>query len=107
MWLMITHEAAPQMSVDTVCDAATVGDRPYDERLSARRIAGRKNEIDVGVAARVRCDVAACVERELEIGDEPFAFGTDESHREQYQVARDFEWIADRFEFTCFHDNAR
>src|SRR5687768_6255592 len=63
-------------------DPSAVGDRPDDERLTTRGIAGGEDLRDVGRTARRGDDVAAAVERQAEIGDQAFLLRADEAHRE-------------------------
>src|SRR6185295_19373564 len=75
-------------------DAAAVGDRPDDERLTTRRIAGGEDAGHRRRAGAIGDDVAARVEREAEGVDEPDPLRADEAHREEREIALELDLAA-------------
>src|SRR3954452_7555761 len=65
-------------------------DRPDDQRLAAARVAAREAAVARAGPSAVG-DVAARIQLQAKVLDDPFRLRVEEAHREQHQLSRDFE----------------
>src|SRR5437870_13642189 len=84
------HCLSHQKPVDTLGGAAAIGNRPYDQRLSACHVAGGEDCRHVRCFFLIDGDVAARIDCHAELRQQSVGFGTEKSKREQNQFRGPF-----------------
>src|SRR5712671_4100660 len=89
-----------QKLVDRISGLPALSDRPNHKRLTAAHVAGRKYLADrTDVLICIGLHVAPLIERHAQIPDHALVNRMHESHREQYEIGREFEFgSGDRLE---------
>ena len=88
---------SPMMKRSTLGRARPpLGDGPHDEALAPGHVAAHEHPFAIGLPVRVAGHVAPGVELEAELVHHPAAFGAEEAHGQQHELARQLEFAARR-----------